>query len=65
MRYEMNETMKMLGDEPIVPMLSEEIRNQISDVLDAYGWHEDYRIAVDLFILGFIHGKKRTFKEYV
>lgn len=57
LKYEMNETMRLLGHQYWV---DDEARNRIEDVISAYKGNFDLiSFAVDIFNLGAINGIRR------
>lgn len=58
----LNETMKLIGEQNAEIVLSGNVRKSIIDVLDSYQMNKNgilLQMAVDLFILGTIYGKRK------
>ncbi len=57
--YRKNETMKLLGKQTCEALFSDEAKRQIHDIAAARNTRFDYNAAMDIFVLGYIYGKKR------
>ena len=56
--YRKNETMKLLGKQTCEALFFDEVRKQIHDIAEARNTRFDYSAAMDVFLLGYIYGKK-------
>lgn len=56
--YRKNETMKLLGKQTCEALFFDEVRKQIHDIAEARNTRFDYNAAMDVFLLGYIYGKK-------
>lgn len=55
--YEANETMKLLGHQYYGVAYDPEVRKQMDDIVDARRFTTTFNTALDMFMLGFMHGK--------
>ncbi len=56
--YIVNETMELLGHQCYLAVLTEDVRKQMNDVVEARN-HFSISVAdIDMFMLGYIHGKR-------
>lgn len=56
--YRKNETMKLLGKQTCEALFSDEVRKQIHDIAEARNTRFEHNAAMDVFLLGYIYGKK-------
>ena len=56
--YRKNETMKLLGKQTCEALFFDEARKQIHDIAEARNTRFNYNAAMDVFLLGYIYGKK-------
>ena len=56
--YKKNETMKLLGKQVCEALYSDDVSRQIHDIAEARPYSFKYSSAIDIFILGYIYGKK-------
>lgn len=56
--YEKNETMKLLGKQVCEALYFDEVKRQIHDIADARPHSFKYGAAMDIFILGYLYGKR-------
>ena len=56
--YRKNETMKLLGKQTCEALFLDETKRQVHDISAARNAHFDYNAAMDVFVLGYIYGKK-------
>lgn len=56
--YRKNETMKLLEKQTCEALFFDEVRKQIHDIAEARPYSFKYSSAMDIFILGYIYGKK-------
>ena len=56
--YEANETMKLLGHQHIAEIITKEVRKQMGEITAARKYTTTFTAAADMFVLGYIHGKR-------
>ena len=56
--YDKNDTMKLIGHQNILPIFTDEATKQMDDVAKARPYSFSYSGAIDMFILGYINGKR-------
>lgn len=56
--YRKNETMKLLGKQTCEVLFSDEAKRQVHDIAAARNIRFDHNAAMDIFILGYLYGKK-------
>lgn len=58
--YDMNDTMRMLGKQYGAPIFwcNDEVRERIEQINQARPYEFTISAAADIFILGYIHGKR-------
>lgn len=56
--YDENDTMRLLGKQKICFIYRDGIRKQINDIVIARPYSVTPDMAIDLFMLGYIHGKR-------
>lgn len=63
--YDKNDTMRMLGKQhSVIPFwYNEEVRQQIKDIAEGLPCSFTMEAAVDIFMLGYIHGKRAERKR--
>lgn len=64
-RYEMNETMRLLGNQYPIDVFwgNDEVRKGIEEIAEARPRSFDYDSAADIFMLGYIYGKRAERKR--
>lgn len=59
MRYDKNETMKVIGSQDVGKALTTEVRRELAEVREAHELTEDLDIyTIDVFLLGYAHGTR-------
>lgn len=62
--YEKNNTMKLLGKQnSLFFWCNEDIKKEIHDILEARPGSFTFSAAFDIFMLGYIHGKREVRKK--
>ena len=63
--YTKNDTMRMLGKQFAIPLFweNEEVRHQIDELAQARSCEFTRSAASDIFMLGYIHGKRAERKR--
>lgn len=61
--YNVNPTMEMLGKNTYVGALNEQTFSELDDILEARPYTCTRDTAMDIFLLGFIHGKRSERKK--
>ena len=56
--YSKNDTMKMLGKNYYMPALNRQTFSELDDILEAIPFSCAENTAMDIFMLGYIHGKR-------
>lgn len=56
--YETNATMEFLGKQAPLAILTDEIKKQMGEITEARKYTTTYMTALDMFMLGYIHGKR-------
>ncbi len=56
--YEANETMKLLGHQYITEIITKEAKKQMEEIAAARKYTTTFVTAMDMFVLGYIHGKR-------
>ena len=63
MKYQSSETMRMIGNQYFSKIIMEEQINAIKDIIKAYPNGLTTDTAIDVFLLGFIYGKREERKK--
>ena len=59
MRYDRNETMRVIGSQDVGRALTSEVRRELADVREAHDLVSDLDVyTIDVFLLGYAHGTK-------
>lgn len=61
--YDVNPTMKMLGKNIYLRALDQQTFSELDDILEARPYSCTRDTAMDIFMLGFIHGKRAERKK--
>lgn len=56
--YDANDTMRMIGYQQVPEIFTSGARRQINEVLDVRKSEITFDAAIEMFIIGFIHGKR-------
>lgn len=56
--YEANETMKLLSHQHITEIITKEAKKQMEEIAAARKYTTTFVTAMDMFVLGYIHGKR-------
>lgn len=56
--YDANDTMRMIGYQQVQEIFTSGARRQINEVLDVRKSEITFDAAIEMFIIGFIHGKR-------
>lgn len=56
--YRANTTMKLLEKQDFFSILTKEAENQMDEVMEARKYTSTFMTAVDMFMLGYINGKR-------
>lgn len=62
-RFESNKTMRLLKNQKVTEMIGSKEIQGMRDIMEAHGEGNSMEIAFEIFMLGYIYGKKQKEKK--